>query len=133
MSPLAVRLRRLRRRGRGQRDHPRRLLGARAAEVRGRREDATSHRGRGGGDDQTAVCDRGKRQGVGGRGASGLTAKRIAPDPGDAEREAADVERSIAAQASDGPGGGVHAESVGGTECVCRRRLGADRQQRERA
>src|SRR6516165_7601023 len=87
-------------------------------EVRGSGENGAGHRPRGGRSDRRPVCGgtTGQRR-FRGR-ATGVTAETVGRNPGGAASQAADLERTVATEASYGRRGGLHARPMGSTDGV---------------
>src|SRR5882757_1902599 len=94
------------------------MLVARAAEVRGGGENGAGDRSRGRGFDRPAVCGGKTGQGcVRGREAS-VAADTVGAGAGRTAIQVADLERTVAAEASHGGSGEPHAQPMGGVERV---------------
>src|SRR5450755_1213483 len=124
------RLRRLQRRGCGQRDHARRMLGAH--EAKGNRRGKSSSRNSAGSSRPGAQTLRSRKtsQGSCPNGAARSATGRVGADVGATAKEALGVERAVAAQASHGRSGELCVGPVDGTERVLHRWRGVNRQQR---
>src|SRR5882762_8493074 len=101
-----------------QRHHACRMLVARTAEVRGGGENGAGDRPRGRRFDRPAVCGGKTGQGCGRGRETSFAADAVGAGAGRTATQVADLERTVAAEASHGGSGELRAQPMGGTDGV---------------